>query len=301
MLPRWFKEYLSFHKKERRGLIFLVILLLGLVALNTYQRYFWRSSWQPLQVEYGEQIVQFVESKKKDTVSYKEKPWIPKAIEYFNFDPNTLDSAGWVKLGFSPKQSAAIISYRNAGAQFRKSDDLKKLFVVDEQKYLELEPFITIKTVFTDNKKTESFTKPKWEKKKFEPVTVELNSADTSSLKKLRGIGPSFAMRIVKYRELLGGYVTKQQLLEVYGMDTSRYNPIADNLEIDTLVRTRININSADFKTLVRHPYLHKNQVRAIINYRKQYGDFRSISELRNIHLISPEDLEKLNSYLSVE
>lgn len=282
-------------------MLFLVAILLILILFNTYQRYFWKPGWQSLQVEYGDQIIQFVEQRREDTISYKEKPWIPKPIEYFNFDPNTLDSAGWVKLGFSPKQSASIISYRNAGAKFKKPEDLKKLFVVDEEKYLELEPFIEVKTVFFEEEKPKKFQKPKWEKREIKPVIVELNSADTAELKKLRGIGSSFAKRIVKYRELLGGYVSKEQLLEVYGMDTTRYNPIADNLEIDTLVRTRISINSADFKTLVRHPYLKKNQVNALLNYRKQHGNFGSVNDLQKIHLFKQTDLERLNPYLTVE
>lgn len=300
MLPRWFREYLSFHKSERRGFYTLCLVLIGLICFNLYQRVFWKSSWEEVQLELGPEIVRFAE--RMDSVAEIEespKPWIPKAINYFEFDPNILDSAGWVKLGFSPKQSAAILKYRNAGAIFRKPQDVKKLFVVDEAKYAELEPYISIE-VRPEPKRFAKKFEPKKEKK-FEPIIVELNAADTAQLKKLYGIGSSFAKRIVKYRELLGGYRFKEQLLEVYGMDSARYLPIAENLLVDTTYRNKINVNTADFKTLLRHPYLSKNQVKAIVNYRKQHGVFSSVSELKKIHLIDKEAYAKIKPYIKVD
>ena len=305
MLPKWFKEYLSFHKSERRGVILLSLLLVGLIGFNLYQRFFWKSDFEDIQLEYGPKIIEFTkrqDSLKEETDS--KKPWLPEKVDYFNFDPNILDSAGWVKLGFSPKQSAAIINYRNAGAVFRKPTDVKKLFVVDDAKYEELLPFIQIEE--TPEREYEQdrnrFNKPeKPSQPKYEPVVVELNSADTSQLMKLYGIGPSFSKRIVKYRELLGGYIAKEQLLEVYGMDSSRFNPISEHLLVDTTIRNRINVNSADFKTLLRHPYLDKNQTKAIINYRKQHGVFSSVSDLKKIHLIDEEIYLQIEPYLKLK
>ncbi|MCB9185701.1 MAG: helix-hairpin-helix domain-containing protein [Flavobacteriales bacterium] len=227
---------------------------------------------------------------------------MPQTIDYFAFDPNTLDSSGWVKLGFSPKQTAAILKYRNAGAVFRKKEDIKRLFVVDEEKYAELEPFITINELPDKPNPSKEFKAFEATRdQKFEPVIVELNAADTAQLQHLYGIGPSFAKRIVKYRELLGGYISKEQVLEVYGMDSARYLPIAESLLVDTAYRVRININTADFKTLLRHPYLNKNQVNAIINYRKQHGTFQSISQLQNIHLLKGEPYRKIAPYFTVQ
>lgn len=303
MLPRWFKEYLTFHKSERRGFYILCLVLTALILFNVYQRVFWKSNWEEVNLEFGPAIVEFTE--KQDSVSQQEntpQPWVPKTIQYFEFDPNTLDSAGWVALGFSPKQSAAILKYRNAGAVFRKPEDVKKLFVVDEAKYAELEAYIAIKETPFESKPYHEFKtfEPKNERK-FEPIIVELNTADTAQLQQLYGIGSSFAKRIVKYRELLGGYTSIEQVLEVYGMDSARYLPIAESLLVDTTYRVRININTADFKTLLRHPYLNKNQVKAIVNYRKQHGAFQSISQLQSIHLLKGEPYRKIAPYFTVQ
>ena len=303
MLPHWFKEYLSFHRAERIALLCLVVLLASLSGYNIYQRIYWRQDWNQLRVQYGAQILKFKQQTESIQASSEApQPWLPKKAELFEFDPNTLDSAGWVRLGFSPKQSAAILKYRSAGAIFRKPEDVKKLFVVDEQKYTELAPFIRIEDIprSQSTKSQYSNFQPK-EKPTPTVISIELNAADTTELMKLKGIGPSYAKRIIKYRELLGGYRFKEQLLEVYGMDSTRYLAIKENLLVDTTFRERINVNTADFKTLLRHPYLNKNQVSAIINYRKQHGEFRSMEGLKKIHLINEDSYSKIAPYLKLK
>lgn len=301
MLPNWFKEYLSFHHVERRGVMALIFILIALIVFNIYQRVFWKSDWEQLKLQYGPSIVEFQAKQQEVQTHEKEarQPWLPTEVNYFNFNPNKLDSAGWVNLGFSPKQTAAIIRYRNAGAVFRKPEDIKKLFVVDEQKYQELKPFIRIEPIPEAEPKPHRYEQTP--KPKFQPVLLELNTADTAQLQKLYGIGPSYAKRIVKYRELLGGYLSKQQLLEVYGMDSTRYLPIVDNLLVDTTFRTRLNINMADTKELMRHPYIGKNVARAITNYRTQHGKFTSIEELKKIHLINDSIYSQLRPYITVK
>ena len=115
-------------------------------------------------------------------------------------------------------------------------------------------------------------------------IIVDLNTADTTLLKRLPGIGSSFAKRIVEYREKLGGYCETVQLLEVYRMDTARYNEIKDYVKIDSLfVPNKLKINSDSFKILLKHPYLEYNDVKKIVNHREQKGFITSWEQLRNI------------------
>ncbi len=298
----WIKEYLSFHRKERRGIITLLCIITLLIGFNIYQRYFWKTGWESATLEFGPQIVRFserVDSAKEQTAT--PTPWIPKKKNLFRFDPNTLDSAGWVRLGFSPKQAASIINYRSAGAQFRKPMDLKKLFVVDDERYAQLEPYIEIKETIRETPKKPRYEKPKWEKPEYKKVTVELNSADSASLIKVKGIGPFFARVMVEYRDKLGGYLNKEQVLEVYGMDSAKYERMADQLTVDPGIRTLLNVNEADLKQLVRHPYINFNQAKAIVNYRNQHGNFNAIAEMENIHLLKGETYRKIAPYFTVE
>lgn len=127
--------------------------------------------------------------------------------------------------------------------------------------------------------------------------TIRLNETDTAAWKKVPGIGSSFASRIVKYRELLGGYTSPEQLLEVYGMDYERYNQIYPFLTIDADV-TRINVNKLEFKELLRHPYLNYKQVQVIVNLRKKKGEIISLSQLAMLDEFTSDDINRLAPYL---
>ena len=135
-------------------------------------------------------------------------------------------------------------------------------------------------------------------KREWESISIEINSADTTQLQRLYGIGPSFARRIVKYRELLGGYVHKEQLLEVYGMTEDRYNSIASNIVIDTTLIKKIDINNATIEQMRRHPYLDYYQARAIYNHRMAGNRFNSMKDLMLINIIDEKTCTNLNGYI---
>ncbi len=136
-------------------------------------------------------------------------------------------------------------------------------------------------------------------KEKTIPI-IDINTADTALLKELPGIGSSFARRIVEYRDKLGGYIKTEQLLEVYGMDTTRFGNIESYVTIDSIFepnKLRINYNS--FKVLNRHPYLEYEDVKKIVNYREQKGLITSWEQLTGI---VGDDIEpKLKEYAEFE
>ena len=129
---------------------------------------------------------------------------------------------------------------------------------------------------------------------------VELNTADTTALKELRGIGSVFAKRIVKYRNLLGGFHHKEQLLEVYGMTEELYSKISEHIIVDSDILTTININTATLQQLNHHPYLNYYQAKAIIKYRDLGNTFNNVVDLKNITIIDNDTYEKIKPYLSV-
>ena len=113
---------------------------------------------------------------------------------------------------------------------------------------------------------------------------IDLNTADTTLLKQLPGIGGAYAKWIVNYREKLGGYCETEQLLEVYRMDTARYYAIKDYVTIDsTFIPNKLNINSDAFKIMLKHPYLEYDDVKKIVNHREQNGLITSWNQLERI------------------
>ena len=129
---------------------------------------------------------------------------------------------------------------------------------------------------------------------------IELNSADTFELQRLRGIGPSFARRIIKYRERLGGFISKKQLLEIWGMDTSRYNTIAEHLTVNPDSVQKIDLNTVTFKELLAHPYFPFEVTKAIMLYRKEHKKFIQPEELKSIKTIPDSAYRKMQHYVKV-
>lgn len=132
-------------------------------------------------------------------------------------------------------------------------------------------------------------------KEKTIPI-IDINTADTMLLKELPGIGSSFAKRIVEYRNRLGGYIKTEQLLEVYGMDTTRFGNIENYVIVNSIFEpNKLRINYDSFKVLNRHPYLEYEDVKKIVNYREQKGLITSWEQLTEI---VGDDIEpKLKEY----
>jgi DNA uptake protein ComE-like DNA-binding protein len=132
-------------------------------------------------------------------------------------------------------------------------------------------------------------------------IRIELNSADTFSLQQLRGIGPGFARRIIRYRDKLGGFINKRQVLEVFGMDTARYNGIEASLDVNPDSIRRININTITFKELLSHPYFPFGITKAIMIYRKDKKKFSCVEELKKVEGMADTTFRKILPYIRIE
>ena len=129
---------------------------------------------------------------------------------------------------------------------------------------------------------------------------IEINTADTAALISLPGIGPYFAKRIMKYRAILGGFYKKTQLLEVYGMDSNRYQQFSESIIIDTSKISRIRINQVEFRGLLRHPYFDYALVKCIFNQRQKKKNFRTIEELKDLDCVNDSIFLKIKPYVSL-
>lgn len=127
---------------------------------------------------------------------------------------------------------------------------------------------------------------------------IELNSADTIELQLLRSVGPTFAQRIARYRDRLGGFVRSDQLFEVYGMTADRFNQFASQLSIDTSKVHKININSATVDQLRKHPYLDYYQAKSIVLARQRGVRFNTMSDLLLVNTIDTVTITKLQGYI---
>lgn len=206
-----------------------------------------------------------------------------------HFDPNLADLNTLLQFGFNHFQASNLIKYREKGGTFHNPNDLLQIYGIDSSFYSFIENTIKIHPL---PKKISA------NKIESEP-SIELNKADSAELVKLYGIGPVFASRIIKFRELLGGFHNKHQLLEVYNLPTDTYYNIEKNIVTDTTAINKIRLNFAGFGELLRHPYLDKEHVEAIIDFRNKNGTYNSVSQLNTEGILDVKTYKRIMPYLS--
>jgi competence protein ComEA len=298
----------SFTSSERSGttvLLFLILITLVFICIEPYifkpePEDFSRFNKQLAAMDDRKNADTFLEThlpkkstKEKDQVS--EQPAAHESLseqkQLFNFDPNGLPPEDWVKLGLSPAQARVVKNYEEKGGKFISKEDVKKLFVISEEKYTELEPYIVL-----PEKKEEKFT----ENKSRKPTIIELNTADSTLLVQVNGIGPAFAKRILSYRERLGGFHHIEQLTEVYGIDEAHFQQMQPFLKTDSTYIRKMNVNTATVADLKKHPYIGPAVAQALVNYRKQHGSFKTLVEIQGCHLVNADLYRKIAPYLSI-
>jgi DNA uptake protein ComE-like DNA-binding protein len=182
-----------------------------------------------------------------------------------------------------------LVKYRNSGGKFLSKPDLMKVYGLEMADFNRLEPYMDIPSL------------PVPAVKKLVPMVLELNGTDSLKLQGIYGIGPVFANRIIRYRDLLGGFYSREQLKEVYGLREEQYEEIIKHVIIDTSSLRKMNLNSVERGTLLKHPYLDAYQADAIIAYREYKGEWKDIHEIMWNQLLPDSVFVRISPYLRIE
>lgn len=304
----WLEKYFGFTQKEIRGLCVFVLVIGILMVFPMVFSWIKPNEQEFITAKDEEEIYEFlniIQSTKKEDLSYHFSEDLQSAVDYFPFNPNQLSHQEGIRLGLTERQIRMIQNYVSKGGTFRKKEDFKKIYAITIEDYERLAPYISIPKV-ENSQSSSSPTQnavPADRMKKEEQTAqlyIELNSADSIALQSLRGIGPVFASRIVRFRDNIGGFYDVSQLLSVYGMDEERFQGIVNHVFVDTLLVKKININTVDYEQLRKHSLISFKQANAIVHYRKQHGDFKAIDDLLKIALIDEDFLLKIAPYLMV-
>lgn len=243
------KNGFDIKRNQKLGLFGLSALLLVLIVLLNVE--FSKDFDDPFALN-EEEFSYFstqLKPERTDFVAEQKTSKQHREVELFEFDPNELSREGFSSLGFSEKQSESIVSYRERFGFFQSKEDFKKLYVVSDEKFEQLEPYMIIE-------------------KKVTAPTLSINNASNEDLMGLKGIGPVYAERIIKYRDLLGGFVSSEQFSEVYGLSDETVTLLARETVVDIALTNGININEASKKELRKHPYLDFETVALILEER---------------------------------
>ena len=306
----WFKklirDFFGLSKAEQYGIIVLVSMILlfsivyfllpEIVKSDSYTdkdfiekvKLFQRSQ---------QQIRDSIQIEKIQSSGQLDEELARKRLHPFKFDPNKLPDELWLQLGLTGKQIKQIRRYEAKGGKFYVKEDLKKLYCISEAEYKILEPYISIKSPFKS-----SGDEIIRNKVKSTPVYkyTEINRADTNILKANLKLPYWLGRRVVTYRAKLGGFYSKHQLLEVYGMKERYYQRMEKYIKVDTTLITKICINQIGFKQLLQHPYCDYNLTKKLFRARDEAGgSFGDKKELLQIINSDPAGL-KLIHYLYI-
>jgi competence protein ComEA len=277
------KNYLSVTKSQWNGLV-VFLLLIGLILSMPYVYQYFNP---PKAVEFKD----FEKDAALLNQAFGDEDEIsdgkPVKLSLFKFNPNNLPQSKWKQLGLNDRQIIIIKNYEAKGGSFRSKQDVQKIYGITPADYKRIEPYINI-----PNEAYNSY-------KLAVGQTVDINTADSAKLTRIHGIGPAFAARIVEYRKRLGGFLYKEQLKEVYGIDDEKYAGIVTQVTVNTRRISQIKINEVDFTELRKFPYLTNKQTNAIIQYRLQHGNYHAITDMQNIAILDAEILRKIEPYIN--
>lgn len=216
----------------------------------------------------------------------------------FPFDPNTLDAAGWKRLGIRDRTITGILHYREKGGRFRRADDIRKIWGIPPDMRERLIPYVCI-AIDAAPPEQSGYPTPVFRKPPpAAPVVIDINQADSAAWEALPGIGPSLASRIIRFREKLGGFYSIDQVAETFGLPDSVFRLIVPRLQLRQTSVQQLAINESDVSVLAAHPYIRFKLARLIVSYRLQHGNFKTPRDLLMIPACNDSLIQKLAPYL---
>jgi competence protein ComEA len=305
--------YFHYNKKERAGIIALLVIVILLWAIP----YFFADlshtinapeiTYLPAAIKKLEEQ-QLAKTETDSATSSYAAYSTPTANSRFSyrmapFDPNNASTGDWSAMGIKPRTIGIIQNYLSKGGRFYKKEDLQKVYGLRPSDYDRLAPFVHINhagdragirqspkqnigsdSVFNRHRTVQKF---------------DINTASQEEWESLPGIGEKLALRIVTFREKLGGFVRIGQVGETYGIAPEVFEKILPRLvnENPSAVK-KVALNRGSFDELKQHPYIGFRLARLLVAYREQHGEYRQLSDLMNIPLVTNEVVEKLSPYL---
>jgi len=307
-------QYFNFSKKERRGTFALLVLILLFIIVPLFLPFFItqkKEDSKDLETSITKLRLKETDSSTQQNAAEADYPSgelpeknyaISQKENLFYFDPNTLSTEDWKKLGVRDKTIQTIQKYLSKGGKFYKPDDIKKIWGFRKEETDKLIPYVKIEklTNIKEYSKGEGDVNEYTHNKKYNKQLIDINIADTTAFIALPGIANKLANRIITFRDKLGGFYSVDQVGETFGLRDSVFQLIKPQLIIGNTPLTQFNINTASIDEMKVHPYIHYAIANAIVQYRTQHGNYSSIADIKKIMLINNDEYNKMAPYLKV-
>ena len=296
------KDFFYYSKGERRTVLLLLIVIFVASGILCISPYLIKDSENASQESF-EEMERFLAGvhkiEKEKTLQHAWQKSEKSEPKLAPFEPNLADSTDFVQLGLPSYVAHNIIKYRHAGGKFVTPEAFARIYGMKEEWFSKLKPYIYISEAYQKKQDSTRYAKElkrdTFKMYKYpEGTLVDLNSADTTELKKIPGIGSGIARTIVAYRERLGGFYELTQLEEIKYVTSD----LEKWFKLGNAPIHRININKSGIDKLRSHPYMDFYKAKVIVEYRKKKGKIKSLSQLALYEEFTEKDLDRLSHYL---
>ncbi len=286
-------EKSGYSKSTLRGIAVFTVLCVIIFILPDLIVYF--SPKPEIQISQWDEVEKgAVQKVNKDfAFSYRNNKKKKFNVPPEKFDPNTYKLEDWMRLGLSDKQSAAVIKFLQY--PIYSNAELKRIFVIPDQLFqLIKDSTVYPKRLANDDLRTEYQMQKKL-------IAIDINSVQYEGILEVDEISAYDAKSLIKYRDALGGFVSKSQYSEVWKATPEKVLVWEKYLVINPNAISQLNINKASARELSFHPYIDWSLANSLIKIREQHGPFKQVEEIKKSVLMTKELYDKLAPYLKTE
>lgn len=269
------KPYFLFTKAQRLGLLLLFVIII--VFQSIYYLSF--SASKPVEDSMERQWLSVQST--VDSLNLKEKSEKPKI---YPFNPNFITDFKGYKLGMSVAEIDRLLAFRKKGKYVNSAEEFQQVTKVSDSLLAVISPYFKFPDWVTQKNKNKGFRKFDAATNKEKLPVIDINLATKEDLKKIYGIGDGLSERILKEKEKFGGFVSMEQMQDVWGLSPEVIEKLTISFSIKSIPDVKkINVNSASLKELMQFPYFRYALAKSIITYRSMNGKIEDYAELTNI------------------
>lgn len=286
------KSYFKFSRGQRSG----IFLLFGIIIVLQLAYFFTdfsslsnvspeKEKWLSLQSEI-------------DSMKQQKRDYVPKI---YPFNPNFISDYKGYKLGMSVPEIDRLLAFRKQNKYVNSPEEFQSVTKVSDSllniisPYFKFPDWVKNKKQFNDYKKYPNTAFAKKEK----IIIIDINHASQEDLIKIYGIGEAISLRILKFKESLGGFVSMEQMKDVWGLSDEVIDNLNTHFKVSALPNLKkIDINNASIKELSQFPYFKYPLSKNIVTYRSMNGDIKNIDDLTKIKGLSIDKANIIALYL---
>ena len=297
-----FKSHFWYNKSQRNG-----VFLLGLIIIIL-------QTFIVLEVFNNEDVI---DTNNQELLTFQRQIDSLKLIAIENrkpkiypFNPNYITDYKGEKLGMSLQEIDRLLAFRKTNKFVNSKEEFQNVTKVSDSLLNKISPYFKFPdwVIKRNHQKTSSnvfssaVEKSYYKKTTYKLTTKDINRATAEDFKTISGIGPAFSKRIIKYRSKLQGFSFANQLYEVWGLENEVADKVLKVFKVDEKpVIKKINVNTVEFKQLLKNPYIDYELCKKIFNYRDEVAELQNISELKNIEGFPVDLYDRIVLYLYAE